>query len=206
MKLITELRQTAPERYILTLDNGEEIKTLLSVVADFSLYTGRELTEEEYSEVVSASARGRAKERALWIIGNRAHSEQEMYDRLVAKGETEENAAWCVAYLKSLHLLDDADYAAMTVRRYAAKGYGERRIRDELYRRKIPKEYWDAALEEIPEQDDKIDRLLRSRLRSEDPDRAEIKKATDFLLRRGFGWDEIKGALARYNSYIEEDY
>jgi len=94
----------------------------------------------------------------------------------------------------------------MTVRHYAAKGYGERRIRDELYRRKIPKEYWDAALEEMPEQDDKIDRLLRSRLRSEDPDRAEIKKATDFLLRRGFGWDEIKSALARYNSYIEEDY
>ncbi|MBR5261732.1 MAG: regulatory protein RecX [Oscillospiraceae bacterium] len=190
----------------MTLDNGEEIKTLLSVVADFSLYTGRELSDEEYADVVSASARGRAKERAVWIIGNRAHSEQEMYDKLVQKGETEENAAWCVAYLKSLHLLDDADYAAMTVRHYAAKGYGERRIRDELYRRKIPKEYWDAALEEMPEQDDKIDRLLRSRLKSEEPDRAEIKKATDFLLRRGFGWDEIKSALARYNSYIEEDY
>jgi len=25
-------------------------------------------------------------------------------------------------------------------------------------------------------------------------------------LRRGFGWDEIKSALARYNSYIEEEY
>ena len=70
----------------------------------------------------------------------------------------------------------------------------------------LPDDRLADALEEMPEQDDKIDRLLRTKLRSNEPDRAEIKKATDFLLRRGFGWDEIKSALARYNSYIEEDY
>ena len=56
----------------------------------------------------------------------------------------------------------------------------------------------------MPQQDDTIDRLLRSKLKSETPDRAELKKATDFLLRKGYGWDEIKSAVARYHSEIED--
>ena len=53
-------------------------------------------------------------------------------------------------------------------------------------------------------QDDTIDRLLRSRLRGVEVDRAALKRASDFLLRKGYGWDEIQSALARY--HIEEDY
>ena len=139
----------------------------------------------------------RTKDRALKLLGMRAFGERELYDRLVEKGETEQNAAAVIAWLVELRLLDDLEYAAMVVRHYAAKGYGPRRIRDELHRRKIPRELWDEALSELPEQDGTIDKLLRARLRSEEPDRAELKRATDALLRRGFGWDEIKEAVER---------
>lgn len=203
---VTALRQLSAERYELSFSDGTAAKTTLSVIADLSLYTGRELTDAEYESVISASELARAKERAMRIIGARAMSERELYDRLVEKGETEENAAACVQWLISLHLLDDAEYAAMTVRHYAAKGYGKRRIQSELYRRKIPKRHWESALAGLPEQDETIDRLLRSRLRSPEPDRAEIKRASDFLLRRGFSWSEIREALARYEPGIEEEY
>ena len=139
----------------------------------------------------------RTKDRALKLLGMRAFGERELYERLLQKGETEQNAATTIAWLLELRLLDDGEYAAMLVRHYAAKGFGPRRIRDELYRRKIPRELWDEALSEIPEQDDTIDKLLRARLRSDEPDRAELKRATDALLRRGFGWDEIKEAVER---------
>lgn len=203
---VTALRQLSPERYELSFSDGTAVKTTLSVIADLSLYAGRELMDAEYESVLSASGLARAKERAMRIIGARAMSERELYDRLVEKGETEENAAECVRWLISLHLLDDAEYAAMAVRHYAAKGYGRRRIESELYRRKIPKRHWEAALAGLPEPDGTIDRLLRSRLRSPEPDRAEIKRASDFLLRRGFSWGEIREALARYASGIEEEY
>ena len=70
----------------------------------------------------------------------------------------------------------------MCVRHYAAKGYGAGRIRSELYRRGIPRELWDDALQELPEQDDQIDALLRRRLRSDTPDRDELRRASDYLL------------------------
>ncbi|MBR1658787.1 MAG: regulatory protein RecX [Oscillospiraceae bacterium] len=198
---ITELRQTKNDRYALTLDSGERFTVTLNDVADFSLYTGRELTEDELDALRGAAALSRCKERAMRIIGARAMSERELYDRLVEKGETEQNAAATLAWLIGLHVLNDEDYAAMLVRHYSAKGYGARRIRDELYRRKVPRELWDGALAEQPAQDDAIDRLLRSRLRGAEPgDRAAMKRASDALLRRGFGWEEVKEAIERYQS------
>ena len=74
---------------------------------------------------------------------------------------------------------------SMVVRHYAAKGYGAGRIRNELFRRGVPKELWDDALSEMPVQDDAIDKFVRSRL-TDPSDRAQIKKVTDGLVRRGY--------------------
>lgn len=198
---ITEVRQAHGERCVLVLSDGSVIKTTLAVVADRSLYAGRELSTAELAEVTGASRLERAKVRAMNIISARPMSCRELYDRLVEKGEDEHDAAACVEYLLKLHFLNDADYAAMTVRHYAAKGYGPRRIRDELYRRKVPRELWDGALEQLPEQEEEIDRFLEKRLRgAEADDRAAVKRAGDALVRRGFSWEEIKEAIERWRA------
>ena len=206
MPTVIEVRRTGGEGCTVLLSSGEAVKTTLSVAAEMSLYSGRELDVGEARELTEKSALARARERAMRIISARPMSERELYDRLIEKGETEHNAADCVAWLKELHFISDEDYAGMVVRHYAQKGYGRRRVRDELYRRKVPREMWDAALDELPEQDGTIDRLLRSRLKSEEPDRAELKRASDALLRRGFSWDEIRAAINRFNSDTGEDY
>ena len=92
----------------------------------------------------------------------------------------------------------------MCVRHYAAKGFGPGRIRNELYRRGVPRALWDEALEELPEQDDEIDRLLRKKLRGDVNDRDAVKKATDFLYRRGFKYDDIREAVERLR--LEEEF
>ena len=205
MITLTDLKQTGPERFLARFDNGEELRTTLAVVTELSLYSGRTLTEDELSAVRDASARSRCRQRALRIIGARAMSVKELTDRLKEKGESPENAEDAAQWLLGMRLLDDAQYAAMCVRHYAAKGYGPGKIRNELYRRGIARELWDEALEELPEQDDRIDALLRRKLKSDTPDRAELRKAADYLYRGGFGRDEIHAALARYSELSEED-
>lgn len=202
---VTELREIRPEHYELKFSDGSSMKMGLAVIADFSLYTGRELTEEEYADIKEAAGIGRARERALRIIGARPMSERELYDRLIEKGESEYHAAAAVAWMLDMRFIDDAEYAKMLVRHYAAKGYGQRKIRDELYRRKVARDLWDEALEEMPEMDETLDRLLVFRMRGASPsDRAAVKKATDALLRRGYSWEEIHSALFRYESEYEE--
>ena len=132
-------------------------------------------------------------------------SSKELFDRLKEKGETPENAEQTVQWLLDLRLLNDAEYAAMCVRHYAAKGYGPGKIRNEFYRRGIPKELWDGALLVMPDQEDQISRLLRKKLRSPSPDRDEIRKASEYLYRRGFHREDIHAAIQRYCDQSEVD-
>jgi len=146
-----------------------------------------------------------AKERALAMLDRRDYSRKELLDKLIEKGEDAAEAEQAVERLAELGFVDDARYAPIIVRHYAAKGYGVQRVRQELQRRGIPRELWDEALGQMPVQDDAVDRLLRGKLKGEAPDRAALKKATDFLARKGYGWEEIRAAVERYNAEIEEE-
>ena len=204
MTVLTELKQTGHERFLARFDTGEEVRVTLSNVAELGLYAGLQLDDAAMQTLRDRSARARCRERALRIIGARPMSEKELRDRLVEKGETAENAADAVDWLVELRLLNDAEYAAMCVRHYAAKGFGPGRIRNELYRRGVPRELWEEALEELPEQDDEIDRLLRRKLRGDVTDRDAVRKATDYLYRRGFKYDDIRAAVERLRMEEEE--
>ena len=139
-----------------------------------------------------------AKETALLLLDRRDYSRAELLRKLEEKGFDAAAAEQALDRLTELGFVDDARYAPIVVRHYAAKGYGARRVQQELQRRGIPKELWDAAMEEMPEQDETVDRLLRARLRGADlSDRDALRRATDALLRRGYGWDEITAAVER---------
>ncbi len=202
MKLI-EIKQTSPERFTLIFDDGRQIKSSLSVITERFLHSGAELSDAEYEELYSASALSLAKARALRIINTRPMSRKEMYDRLISKGETPDNAELCADWLCDMGLINDRSYASSVVRHYAAKGYGASRIKQELKRHGLSRELWDEALEEMPEQDDYIERFLRSRL-NDPKDRAQVKKVSDALFRRGYSWEQIKHALNNFNS--QEDF
>ncbi len=202
MKLV-EIKQTSPERFTLVFDDGSSIKSSLGVITERFLHSGKELSEAEYSELCSESTLALAKARALRIINTRPMSRKEMYDRLITKGETPDNAELCADWLCEMGLINDRSYAGSVVRHYAAKGYGQARVKQELRRHGISRELWDEALEQLPEQDEYIERFLRSRL-NDPEDRAQVKKVSDALFRRGYSWEQIKHALN--NLKFQEDY
>ena len=146
----------------------------------------------------------RAKKWALDYL-KRPHSERELRDKLKEKGCAPEDIDTVTALCLDYGFVNDAEYAGMIVRHYAAMGYGPGRVRTELSRRGVPKELWDEALAELPEGTDTIDRLLAARLRGRDAsDRKERDKAAAALFRRGFSWDEIRSAMRRYGANDEE--
>ena len=161
---VTGLKQTSQERITVSFDDGSELKTTLSVVTGFYLCTGMELDDDRYRELLSASSLSLCKARALRIVGARPVSRKELRDKLTEKGESPENAEQCADWLCELGMIDDAVYAEMLVSHYSAKGYGVGRIRQELNRHGVPRELWDDALEQMPEQDDKLIRFIASRL------------------------------------------
>lgn len=140
-----------------------------------------------------------AKQRALKILERRDVSRKMLLDKLTEKGISESDAAEVADWLCGLGVVNDERFAGLVVRYYAAKGYGERRIREELFRRGIDRELWDAALAELPETDDTVDRLFAAKLRG-DTSPENLQRTQNYLLRRGFSWEEIRAAAERYLS------
>lgn len=143
------------------------------------------------------------RQRALEMLDRRDYSRAELQRKLVEKGVGELEAESAVEYLVGLGFVNDLRYAELIVRQYAAKGCGARRVREELYRRGIDRDTMDAAMETMPEQDEALEKLLRQKLRGSF-DRADIKRATDSLLRKGYNYEEIASALRRLREEADE--
>lgn len=192
--------------WTVVLEDGQKLRLPLSVIGDFGLRSGLELSEEELARVRESASAASAKERAVRIVSASNVSRKELRRRLVQKGESEEDAGEAVEWLSGLKLLDDLETAKEIVRAAGRKGYGPARVRQTLYQKGIDKALWEEALCELPEPDGAIDRFLASRFRGESPDRREVKRATDALLRRGHRWADIREALKRYTDELEEDF
>ena len=172
-------------------------------VEDFCLYTGKELSEQEFSDLQEAAGKMSAKMRAVRIVSAASVSKRDLQQRLIQKGEDPEQAKEAVAWMSDLNLLDDARVAEQVVSRCISKGYGIARAKQALYEKKVPKAYWNAALEDYPDQEDKITDFLRSRLDADSDDK-EVKKAIDALMRRGHNYGTIRRALNRLALDAEE--
>ena len=132
-------------------------------------------------------------------------SKKELQKRLVQKGESEEDAEEAISWLEDLHLIDDLETAKQLVRSAALRGYGRARAKNILYEKGIPKEFWEEALEELPEMDGAIDTFLRRKLEGKPLDDKLIKKTVDALLRRGHSYHDIQEGLRRFEAALPED-
>ncbi len=163
-------------------------------VEDFMLYAGKELTQEELAALKKAAGQMSAKMRAVRIVSASSVSKADLEQRLIHKGEDPEQAKKAVCWMSELNLLDDGETARQIVQRCIARGYGIARAKQALYEKKIPKELWEDALADYPDQEEKITEFLRSRL-SGTRDSRSVKRAVDALLRRGHPYGQIQKSL-----------
>ena len=190
-------------RYWVTFEDGTRLGLYRQSVEDFGLYIGKELSEEELQNLQTAAGKMSAKMRAVRIVSATSVSKRDLEERLVRKGEDPDQAREAVAWMEELHLVDDRNTAEQVVHSCISKGYGLARAKQALYEKRIPKQYWEEALADYPDQWEKIESFLRSRLEA-DSDQKQIKKAIDALLRRGHSYGTIRRVLNEL-SFDSED-
>ena len=191
-------------RYWVSFNDGTRLGLYRQTVEDFGLYTGKELSEEEMEALQTAAGQMSAKMRAVRIVSASSVSKRSLEERLVRKGEDPAQAKEAVQWMSDLNLLDDRDTAEQVVRSCIAKGYGLARAKQALYEKRIPKSYWEDALTDYPDQAEKIEAFLRSRLDVQS-DQKEVKRAIDALIRRGHSYGTIRRVLNDL-SFDTDDY
>ena len=191
----------------MRFEDGSVMRLYRQTVEDFYLYAGKELTDEEIRDLRKAAGEMSAKMRAVRIVSASSVSKRDLEWRLIHKGEDPKQAKQAVAWMSDLNLLDDAKTAEQIVDRCIRKGYGLSRAKQALYEKRIPKEFWENALADYPDQTEKIVEFLRSRL-DDEADERDVRRATDALIRRGHSYQEIRKAMQKlqYDSDFQEDY
>lgn len=183
-------------RHLVKFSEGPAMKLYPQTVEDLGLYSGLELSEEEYERLQREAGKMSAKMRAVRIVAASNVSRRDLQSRLVRKGEDPEQAGEAVRWMEDLNLVDDRRTARQIVERCAAKGYGKSRAKQALYEKQIPREFWEEALQDYPDMTDSIYKFLCSKLRGEWDER-ELKRVIDALLRKGHSYGQIRTALER---------
>lgn len=160
------------------------------------------MSEVEADDAEMGSRKRKPKEltptqRALMLLVRREHSRKELSAKLAARGIEAADAHAAVERLTGDGWQSDARFAEMLVRTRVAQRYGPQRIRAELGVHGIDPADIEAAMDSF-EGDwadvarDVLARRFGGRLAD---DRAQQRKAADFLYRRGFDGDLVRSAL-----------
>lgn len=172
-----------------------------------------EASEREPRVVNPEKARARTMQRAVKLLAAKPRSVEELRERLLEKGWTNEEIVGAVLEkLKEYGYLNDErfafGYASFQVRQ---KPVGRQRLQRALSLKKVDRETAEEAIklvfEETPEED-LIDRAIakRVRLRGRPETRAETKSLLDHLLRQGFSYELVmRKVRSASTAQIDED-
>ena len=195
------------ERVLVYLEGGDLLHVTESELLRFGLSIGLDIDDGTVIELQQSGARSETRVRAANMISARPLSRRELVKKLREKGAAESDAEAAADWLEEIGALNDADYASMLVRHYGGMGYGEAKIRDELYRRGVGRELWEDALAASPDAQETIARVIAQKTKGRALDEKGRKRLSDLLLRRGFAWRDVRAALAAYGENATEfDY
>ena len=160
---------------------------------------GREITDEELRECLTASDVKRCKDKAMWLISYRDHSRHELIEKL-RRDYPQEICETTADRLEELGLIDDGRYA----RRYTAdliniKRLSERGVRQKLREKGIDRDLIDEALAEfVIDEDEQIRAIIEKKYARSLDDEKGRRRAVNALTRLGFSYQSIKSVMAEY--------
>lgn len=214
-----EPQKKNPHRFNIYLDGQFAFGADEDLVVDQRLVVGKEVPQEMLEKLIWEAAVGKLMERVYALFDRRMRTEKEVRDylknlsfkRKVKDQEEISNQAveLVIAKLTQKRLLDDKEFAKAWIESRGKKK-GVRVLKNELFKKGISKE----VIEEVTNaeglevrQDNGAEQLLLKRIpRFKGLPLVEQKrKATDFLLRRGFEYDLVRQIVEKLYKFKYND-
>jgi len=128
----------------------------------------------------------------LRLLTFRTRSEREMRQRFQLRGASPELIDSTLDRLKAGGLIDDQAFAEAWVEsRRRSSPRGDRLLQQELMHKGVARPAIDTALADEADEMDlaRIAAAKKARALAAEPEAVFVRRLTDFLLRRGFGWE-----------------
>lgn len=198
----------------LTYKKGKADKIHISIDGEYkltvdemyfaSLYLkdGQEISEEEYAELESTVNVRRAYNCAVSLLSRRDHSEKELLRKLREKGYSF-GAEEAIEKLLSYGYVDDRRFCRVFAEELLRiKGYGRRRIEQELYKKGVSRDIVNEVLEEFTFDNEALSDIIKRKYLSKLSDEKGRKRAVNALMRLGYSYGDIRDALKETDEEI----
>lgn len=167
----------------------------------------KEINEGELTELLDEVSFRRAYNKGLDLLSRRPHGTKELVKKLCEKGHEKESAEKACDRLLELGLLNDEEFARLLANElYERKGYGIKRIKQELVFRGIEREIAENAIESLDiDTQTRIILVIKKKYLNKINDEKGRKRAIDGLMRLGYSYLDIKTALNSISEFCEEE-
>lgn len=204
MALITQIKtQKEKNRFNLFLDGkfafGLDAETLFKE----KLKVGQEIDSDRVDKLIKENELQVNLDRVFNFISYRPRSQKEVLDFLIKKGLGEQTKSAIIKKLEDLEMIDDLKFSRWWLeQRQTFRPEGKRLLQQELRAKGISREIIEQALngQATKSESETARELLEKKAgRWQSLPPLEFKKkASEFLLRRGFSWELVREAVANY--------
>lgn len=165
---------------------------------------GEDITDGQLEEFKTTVMNRTAYSQALRFLTMRAHSSQELYNKLLKKNAPEA-AGFAVERCRELGFIDDGDFAAQYALELAEKKhYGPQRIKSALAAKGIDRENIENALDSIKvDYSVSIMNIIEKKYSDCLDNEKGRRKTVAALMRLGYSYGDIKTAMEEFE--LSED-
>jgi len=159
-------------------------------VVKYGLNVGMQLDDDKLQSICIDSETGTAFDRAIRYLGIRMHSQLEVEKYLTQKGYLPIVVNTVIEKLKDYKYIDDKEFAAQYVNSHKKKD-GQHKLRYDLGMLGVDTDIVESVLKDL-DSTKQIEYLLQKRYKG------DKRKIIDYLIRRGFCYDDILPVLERF--------
>ncbi len=207
--LITELSVFKGDTYKLVLDDEQTFFVNSTVVSEFLLHKGGELSGDKLAQIQQADTRRKAKKRALYLLGTKQYCYKELYTKL-RRSYDEDTAREAADAMRDYGYVNDEEYAPKLAEYLIrTKRWGVRKAKYEMLHRGLSAELVEDVLSEYSEDDisEEITELLERKYYNKIADYDDRRRTIAALARRGYDYNSVKRCIERLLNDAEfEDY
>lgn len=197
MIIVKEIEAVGKGRYRVKFDTGVTCLLYRKEMSSFSIEKGKEITAQQYQELLEEVVGKRAKKRALHLLEQMDRTEKQLRDKLLANEYPQSCIDGAIAYVKGFHYLDDSRYASNYVR-FSQEKMSRVQMKQKLMQKGIASSVIADAIEEeyVADEMEQIMALLRKRkFVPEKADEKEFQRTYQYVMRRGFKSSDILKAM-----------
>ena len=171
-------------------------RLLAEQYAELGIKTGK-ITPEYAETLLDAGRLCGAIRRGIALLQYGDQSARRLAYKLTVKGVDRETAARAVAYLTQKGYIREDDTATLRAEQGIRKGWGERRIREDLIAHGFTREAVEEAMESLADTDweENCAEAIRKKYGGIPEDRGERQKLIASMMRLGYDTDTVREAM-----------